>query len=138
VNIFESIRAHLAATAGISVIVGTRVYHGERPQNSDLPAVAFDESGDAESFQDISGNLAGIARIGISIECYAAGPSPTAAVTLREAVRDALQSWPKSPMGGAGGTEVWCCDFAGQSGAYDPETLTIIREISFELMYTET
>lgn len=137
-NIFESIRAHLAATAGISSIVGTRVYHGERPQNSDLPAVAFDESGDAESFQDISGANAGIARIGISIECYTAGPSPTAAITLREAVRDALQTWPKSPMGGAGGVEVWYCDYTGQSGQYDAETLTIIREISFELMYTET
>jgi hypothetical protein len=138
VNIFESIRAHLAADAGISAIVGTRVYHGERPQNAALPAVAFDETGDAESFQDIAGATAKLARIGISIECYAAGPSPTAACTLREAVRVALETWPKSPMGGSGGVVVWCCEFIGQSGMYDPETLTVIREIAFELMYTET
>jgi hypothetical protein len=135
-NIFESIRAHLAATAGISSIAGTRIFHGERTQNSDLPAVAFDETGDAESFQDITGAVAGIARIGISIECYAA--SAGAAIALREAVRVALETWSKSPMGGTLGTVVWCCDFAGQSGQYEPDTKTFIREISFEMMYTET
>ncbi len=135
-NIFESIRAHLAATASISSIVGTRVYHGERPQNTDLPAAAFDETGDAESFQDITGATLKIARIGISTECYAS--SAGASIALREAVRVALETWPKSPMGGALGTVVWCCEFTGQSGQYEPETKTFIREISFELMYTET
>jgi hypothetical protein len=135
VNIFESIRAHLAADAGISAIVGTRVFHGERPQNSDLPAVAFDETGDAESIQDIASAPIGLARVVISIECYAA--SYGTAHALREAVRVALESWPKSPMGGASGTVVWCCEYVGQSGQYDPETQTIIREISFDMMYTE-
>jgi len=135
-NIFESIRAHLASTVAISAIVGTRVFHGERPQNTDLPAVAFDETGDAESFQDITGATTGIARIGISIECYAA--SAGAAIALREAVRVALETWPKSPMGGASGTVVWCCEYTGQSGQYEPDTKTFIREISFEMMYTET
>jgi hypothetical protein len=136
VNIFESIRAQLAATEAITAIVGTRIYHGERPQDSTLPALAFDENGDAESFQDIAGAPIGLARIGIRLECFAAASG--VAHTLREACRDALLSWIQSPMGGAGGALVWCCDFVGQSAAYDPDVEIVAKYLDLELMYTET
>jgi hypothetical protein len=136
VTIFESIRAQLAATLAVSAIVGTRVYRGQRPQDSALPALAFDESGDAESFQDISGVPIGLARIGIRLECFAA--DSTTGDALREACRDALESWINSPMGGSGGANVWCCDFVGQSAAYDPDVEIVAKYLDFELMYTET
>jgi len=135
-NIFEALRAQLAATTTITAIVGARIYHGERPQNSALPALAFDENGDAESFQDISGVAIGLARIGIRLECFAAASG--AAHTLREACRDALQAWIQSPMGGAGGVYVWACDFAGASAAYDPEVEIVAKYLDIELMFTES
>jgi len=135
-NIFEAVRAQLAATAAITAIVGTRIYHGERPQNSALPALAFDENGDAESFQDIQGASIGLARIGIRLECFAAASG--AAHALREACRDALQAWVQSPMGGAGGVFVWACDFAGQASAYDPEVEIMAKYLDIELMFGES
>jgi hypothetical protein len=135
-NIFEAIRAQLAATTAITAIVNTRIYHGERPQNSALPALAFDENGDAESFQDIAGAPIGLARIGIRLECFAAASG--AAHSLREACRVALESWVQSPMGGGSGVTVWCCDFVSQSAAYDPEVEIVAKFLDIELMFTET
>lgn len=137
-NIFESLRAQLVATAAITALVSTRIYHGERPQNSTLPALAFDEDGVAESFQDISGATIGLARVGIRLECFAAASG--AAHDLREACRKALETWGSSPAVGAmgSGVTVWACNFTGQSAAYDPEVQIVAKYLDLDVIYTET
>lgn len=132
-NIAESIRAHLAATAAVVAIAGTRIYYGERPQNSTLPAVAFAEIGGGESYQDMTSGAVGLGVTPFQFNCY--DDSPDAAMDLREATRIALMNHINAVMGS--GVHVWSCIFTGRSDGYEPETGTYVASIDFDVHYSE-
>lgn len=138
--IVEAIRAQLADTAGVIALAGDRVYHGARPQNDAVPAVAFEELPGGESYQDMTAGSVGVAVMPIQVNCYA--EDALDAHTLREACRLALQNWINADMGMtgsplSGGVHVWCCIFTGMSGGYEPETNNYVRSIDFDVHYQQ-
>jgi hypothetical protein len=135
-NIQEAIRADLVANADILAHVSTRVYYGERPQNSALPAITIEEIGGGESFQDMTAGTVGVAIEPFQINCWAA--TPDAALAIREHVKIELQNHIHALMGGAGGVHVWACIFRGKSAGYDPVSQTYAASIDFDVIHRES
>ncbi len=131
----EALRAALATNANILSHVSTRVYWGERPQNSGLPAITLMELGGGESYQDMTAGSVGLAVLPVQVDCLAATPSE--ALAIREHVRLILQNHINAVMGGVGGVQVWACIFSGKSQGYEPETGTYIASVDFDVHHEE-
>lgn len=65
-SIETDVYAALSGAAGVTALIGTRIYPNVRPQDSDVPCVVFDRSG-TEVIQSIHGPiLATIARVDVT------------------------------------------------------------------------
>jgi hypothetical protein len=135
VTIFEAIKAHLDAQVGITALVSTRIYQGEREQSSALPAISFDEIPGGDSWQDLSDGSVGLAFGVFQFNCYS--NTTKQAAQLRELVRLAFQNHSPGLMGGASGVRVFGCIYSGNSGGFEPVTWKAVRSVDFEIQYTE-
>jgi len=55
----EALIAKLLADAGVSALVGTRIYPGVRPQAGPLPAIVFNLISATPSYSDVEGRDGG-------------------------------------------------------------------------------
>ena len=88
------IRTHLAADAGITALVGDRIYQGRLPENADLPAICFFTRGGTSTPY-----IPGIPAPSVQFDCWAkseevAGVEIKGDIVARQVYRalyDALQ-----------------------------------------------
>ena len=107
-DIQTAVRAILAADAGVSALVGTRIYPDRLPQNVTYPAITY-EMYSEDSFEAMDG-LLGIAEATIEVTCWAS--TRLVASSVQDAVRLALANYQGTSSGvvvrrihtGVGGT----------------------------------
>ena len=80
---------HLKANAGVSAIVGSRVYIAPMPQAQPLPFVVFHRQG-TDHVRSLEGP-SGLRRTEFDVRCYSTDSAQVEA--LGEAVRLALDGW---------------------------------------------
>jgi hypothetical protein len=85
----EALIAKLLATAGVTALVGTRVFPGARPQGSGLPAIVLNLIAAEPSYSDDGED--GIETARIQIDCW--GESYTSAKLTARAVKAALSAF---------------------------------------------
>lgn len=88
-SILELVRARLVAFAGLSALVGTRVYASALPPNVTLPALTFHKVSSPRVHT--MGGDPGLANPRLQLTAW--GATPLAAEQVREQVRLALQDW---------------------------------------------
>lgn len=102
-RIEEALYAHLSTHAGLTALVGTRIYPQRLPQTPTLPAVTFFRVS-GPTIQDFDGTAKTRARF--QLDCWAEGDTAYAdAHEVADQVIAALDGY-GGQMGGAGG--VWC------------------------------
>lgn len=82
----DAIINRLLATAGVTALVGTRVYPGVRTQGSSLPALVFNRISGARDYTMIEAS--GLVESRVQIDAWA--EAYNAAKALAHAVREAL------------------------------------------------
>ena len=85
----EALIAKLLADAGVSALVGTRVYPGVRPQATALPAIVFNMISANPSYSDDGED--GIAEARVQLDCW--GATYTDAKKAARAVKAALSAF---------------------------------------------
>lgn len=83
-DVGASLRAYIVAQAGVSALIGSRMYPDELPQNATMPAITYHRISTLHH-ENISGSKAGMAEAIVEVRCYAA--TRTACNALCEAVR---------------------------------------------------
>ena len=113
----EALYAFLAATAGVTALVSTRIYPQVIPQDAVLPAIAYQRiSGPRVHSQS---GASGLAYPRFQFTCQAATYS--AARQVANAVRAALDGY-RGTMGGAGGVSVGAAFVANEIDGYSEES----------------
>lgn len=92
----EDLLAAIAADLGVSEICGDRIYWGEAPQGSDLPALVMHVIDGADS-QHLRGTD-GLWTYRVQIECY--GINRTQAVSLSRALLAAINGFSNATLRG--------------------------------------
>lgn len=116
-TIEQAIYEALTENAGVTALVGTRVYPVIAPQAATLPLIVYTLiSGQQEESHS---GASGLARPRYQFDCYA--ETITAAFALGEAVRLAIHGF-AGTLGGAGGVTCGGILFAGKRVLYEPET----------------
>lgn len=95
----KAIYARLAAVAGVSALVSSRIYPQLAPQDTALPYIVFRETS-SQVYQSKTPSADGLTRSELEVHCVA--DMPLAATTLAEEVRKALHGF----SGAAGGVTV--------------------------------
>lgn len=105
-----ALRARLLAVAGVSALVGTRVYPVILPQNPTFPAITYQRIGGRRE-SSFAGPI-GLAGPLYRLDCWggAAGTGYAAAKGLANAVRLALDGW----KGVVSGITVQACFLDGE------------------------
>lgn len=122
--------SHLAANAGVSALVSTRIYPLLLPQEPTLPALVY---------QRISTNPLGhsqdgpnhLARVRMQLRCH--GATLLAAKQLADAVRAALDGY----SGTMGTVTVLSCFRADEGDDDEPETGTYSVRADYMIVYEE-
>lgn len=134
----ESITYLLKNTAGVSALVGTRVYPDLAPANAALPYIvwAVESETEEQTFSSPTGNLR---MTRISIECWAdrMATGTKTARDIAEAVRTALVNYTGTPVAG-GKTILAVVDIEITPGtAYDTGygDQRISRDVRVQLWY---
>lgn len=116
-NAEKAIHARLAAVAGVSSLVGSRIYPVKAPQNATFPLVVYQRiSGERD---DPLADASGLCSARIQISCHASGTNPYDGVkALASQVRQALQK----ARGTFGGVVVDDITIETDQDIYDPQT----------------
>jgi len=130
VTIEAAIQSHLVNAVASKT---SRVYQGERPQGSAIPAVSWDWIEGGESYQDMTAGSVGLAGISAQFNAFAA--TTAAAAEIRELIRLAFQNHINAKMGGVSGVQVWACLYEGISGGFEPDTNVIVRSVDFRILH---
>jgi hypothetical protein len=133
-NAEQAISARLRAFAGLTALVGTKIYPVVMPQGTVLPAVTYRRTA-GPRVQNLAGS-SGLARPVIAVDVFAA--SYSSAKAIGEQVRLAL-----SDQGGSWGScTVQNCVFLGDRDVADDleqEAPSVYRvSLEFEVWHAET
>lgn len=85
----EELYTRLTIDAGVSAIVGARVYSNAAPESATFPLIVFEV--DSAAHEHHAGGAAGLVSASVDIECYEEGA--TLVSTLADAVRNSLQGF---------------------------------------------
>lgn len=110
-NVGIAVRAKLAATAGVTAVVSTRIYPQLPTQEFTLPCLVYSVLG-SEAQPSLSRGAAALKRYSVKVDCYAA--TELAAQQLGKLVRDAI-----TPSGSA-----WTDSANGVQGAFLDDSTT--------------
>lgn len=120
----------LKNTAGISSLVGTRVYAGYAPQNPTFPFIVYRRVS-AFGRNLVHSGVSGVAKGRFQIDAYAT--TPLAAKTLAQQIRIAVHGY----SGTVGGEEILRAESVNEIDAYDLN-LGALVSLDFEITYRET
>ena len=126
----EGLYTFLQSRAGLTALVGTRIYPVMAPQGVALPYVAFDRV-DTRPEQAL-GEAAGLATTRVQFDCYAAGAKQ--AKELADALRQALDG----QSGTWGSVVVGACLWLNELDVYEPETGSYAVPVDFDVIYEMT
>lgn len=126
----EALYAYLSSHAGLSALVGSRIYPATMPQNVTLPAVTYFRvaggvertSGPTVAYRD------GRFQVSAWAELYAT------AKAVATQIRDALQNY-QGTMGGAEGVRVLDANVVSETDIYEPETGTYQVAVDVVFLY---
>lgn len=111
----EALYARLSGFAGLSALVGSRIYPLRAPQTAALPLVVFQRISTIR--WSAFGSDTGLARPRIQVTAWAT--TAMAAKSVKEQVRAALQRW----RGTVAGVEILDATIADERDQYDQEAL---------------
>lgn len=131
-TIEEAISAHLAADAGVSSLVGNRVYPAVAPQKPEVPYIVYTRISSAREHSH--DGASGLARPRFQFDC--ASRSYIGAMELSNAVRLALDAF-QGTMGGSGGVDVHAVFIEDEQDSYDDELKLYWRSLDFIIWHTE-
>jgi len=114
----EALFAHLKAHAGLSALIGTRIYPLVLPQNPTLPAITYQKISRVGE-RAMSSPTPRVARARFQISCW--GTSYASVKDVAEQVKAALQDY-SGLMGGSGGVQVLDVNVANEQDIYEPDT----------------
>jgi hypothetical protein len=128
--IIEDIAAFLAADAGVSALIGTRIYPMLLPQNAIKPAVVYSQvSGVRVTTHDKAKNFTDQVY---QLQCIA--DDPKSVKNLSEKVRQAMEGF----QGTMGATNVQGVFMTGERDApYQLDSLTYRTDLDFRLYFLE-
>lgn len=113
----EALYAYLSTYAGLTALIGTRVYPFVLPQNAAKPAVTFQRVDTPREYTH--DGYAGLAHPRFQFACFALSQPASAAVA--EQIRLALQGY-TGTMGGVGGVVVQFAVVVDQRDGYENDT----------------
>lgn len=128
----------LVGDAGVSAIVGTRVYYEAADQDPTLPYIAYSQIG-SEHVDHLT-SPAGLARTVFQVDCFESNPHD--ADTLAAAVRSLLHHFSGTLGTGVATAEVRNIVVDGDRNTYEPpndeeEFGTFGRSFDFGIWHTE-
>jgi hypothetical protein len=128
--IIEDIAAFLAADAGVSALIGTRIYPMLLPQNATKPAVVYSQvSGVRVTTHDKAKNFTDQVY---QLQCIA--DDPKSVKNLSEKVRQAMEGF----QGTMGATNVQGVFMTAERDApYQLDSLTYRTDLDFRLYFLE-
>lgn len=131
----QALFVELKTAAGITALVGTRVYPLILPQNAAFPAITFQKvSGSRSHSQSGPSNLA---HPRFQISCWAKGDTAYPdAKGLAAQVRQAIDGF-KGTMGGAGGVDVQSCELVSEVDGYVGESYLYVVHLDFVMWHRE-
>ncbi len=138
-DIMQAVRTQLAATAGVTALVGNRIHPLRLPPGGALPAITYQMVSDPRQYTH--DGAAGLAQPRIQITCWGETDSNgnslySSAKALAAAVRVALSAF-SGTLGGAGGVFTGYCFTANEIDLYDPETKRYYTAVDFFLGHNE-
>ena len=123
----DGLYAELAGNAGVSAIVGTRIYPEQRPQNSAVPAITYQRVS-VERLQTLTGPVA-LTNVRVQINCY--DNNYSGVKTLSVAVRSALDGVVNS-LGGTTIQQAWLEGGDTDLGVIDGDSE--VRQVSLDFI----
>lgn len=128
-TIEEALYSRLSTYPEVVKLASTRIYPLVIPQDSDLPAMAYQRISGMRELEH--GGPSGFASGRFQVTCTAA--TYAAAVGLANAVRRGLEGY----RGETGGVTVEACSTEGQYDGYNEMGDTFTVRVDFEVMYRE-
>ena len=128
-SIEEALYTRLSTHAGLSALVGTRIYPSVMPQGVILPAVTYRQISGARVHA--MGSDAGLARPRFQLSCWSTTYSQAKDVAAQ--LRAALQRW----RGTLGGVTVQDTFIKDESDLFEPDTGFHRVELEFEINHDE-
>ena len=131
---------HLKNDAGVAAAVGARVFPMFAPEGTDFPYLVFNRISTARSGHQAAAS--GLAEARIQIDVW--DDDPLTADTTADAVRDALDGYQWSTMGGGGQTcDIHRVSLEGQRTTFEPpregeEDGTYGQQLDFWFAYEES
>ena len=125
----NALYSRLSGHAGLSALVGVRVYPLRLPQDTTLPAVTYTRVGTRRL--RAMGSDPGLARARFQVAAWAA--TFAAGRDAGEQIRAALQRW----RGTLEGVVVQDSFFETEVDVYEPDTETYQRTLNFEIIHEE-
>lgn len=128
----QAILNELAGTAGLTAIVGQRIYYVKAPQDVTVPyVVLFKVSGVREHSHD---GASGLGNPRFQVSCFA--ETYYQAKQIAQQVQSALQGF-SGTMGGEGGTPVGASFYANEMDIYEEATKLYHVALDFMLWHSE-
>lgn len=130
-NLGEALYSHLSGNAGVSALVGARVFPVVVPQGEPRPAIAYFK------VSDPPGRTFGrrfFARPRYQFNCW--GVTYESARAVGDAVKAALETY-AGMMGGDGGVKVRMTFFQGDQDLYDEPTGQTVVAIEYSIEHVE-
>lgn len=128
--IHEAVYSRLKTDAGVSSIVGTRVYPQKAEQGVVLPCLVYQRIGTSNRFLYHNGTTdSALSRF--QIDCWAA--TPTAALQLSAAVVSCLHGW----NGTLAGERIYYSQVVNTQDAFDLDTGEYVIPVDVEIFHKE-
>ena len=128
-DVTEALYSQLAATAGLTALVSTRIYPDLMPQPPTLPAVVYQMISNVR--EERHGGQTGDARPRFQVTCWASTALAAAAVAVQ--VRLAVMAM----SGTIAAVAVIGAWNAGESRGYEPDTLRHFVAVDFFVAHRE-
>ena len=128
----QALYTYLSTYAGLTALIGTRIYPNTIPQNGTLPAVAYTKVS-GYRYHSLGGDT-GEASPVYQFSVFGSSYSSVKAVT--EKIRDALQNY-TGLMGGASGVTVKAVLMMSQSDGYDQDVNEYYDITEYQIFYKE-
>ena len=126
----EGLFTYLSTHAGLSALVGTKIYPQVIQQDTTLPAVTYNLISKNRRQSTIGGNYGLVSPI-YEFRCYATTYSQ--AKNIGEQIKSALLNY----SGAIGSYTVQGCFYVSEFDGYDSETKEFYVSQEFEFYYTE-
>lgn len=131
-KIEEALFSHLKSHAGLSALVGTRIYPQIMPQGVTMPAVTYQKISGPREYSH--GGPSELAHPRFQLSCWAKNYST--AKDIAEQVRLALQAY-RGTMGGAGGVTVYGAFLENEIDLYESDTRLYHIPVDFSIWHKE-